>query len=172
MEINTGAAKQFLEGDDRAFEEIYNSSRRLLYFIIISILKDPSESEDVLQEVFANLLAKRPKVKPSKLQSYLCQSAKNAAINTAKRRDSLIDYSDLLDVYGEEDHDNPYLQNLLEGLTDRENIIVVYKIVYGFSFREIARLTGISRQSANTLYKTALKKMRKTYGDNPYDQQQ
>lgn len=171
MEINSGVAKRFLEGDDRAFEEVYNSSRRLLYFIIISILKDPSESEDVLQEVFANIVAKRPTVKASKLQSYLCQSAKNAAINAAKRRDSLIDYSDLLDVYGEEDHDNTYLQNLLEGLSDRENIIVVYKIVYGFSFREIATLTGISRQSANTIYKNALKKMRKIYGDNPYDQQ-
>lgn len=171
MDISKATAQRFLEGDDRAIEEVYVTYRRLLYFIIISILKDPDDSEDVLQDVFSSLLTKRPAIKPSKLQSYLCQSAKNTAINFAKKRDALIDYSDLLDVYGENDASNPYLQDLLSGLSDLENIVVVYKIVYDFSFREIASLTGLSRQHANNLYHQALKKMRKIYGANPYDQQ-
>lgn len=172
MEITTKCAERFLKGDEAAAEEVYLAYRRLLYFIIVSIVKNKEDAEDVFQDLFTALVAKRPSVKASKLQSYLCQSAKNAAINFAKKRDSLVDYSDGIDVlYGENDHSNPYLQGLLSGLSDKENIIVVYKVVYDFSFREIASLTGISRQSANTIYREALKKMKKLYGGNPYDQQ-
>jgi len=172
LELNLKTAKSFIAGDTEAVNDVYNEYRKLLFFIIVSITKNEQDANDVFQTVFTEILENPPRhIKPEKLQQYLCESAKNQAINFIKKRDALIDYSDLLDIYGEEDCDNSFMQSLLSGLSDVENTIIVYKIVYDFSYREISSLTGLSRQNCINIYKRALIKMRKLYGDNPYAEQ-
>jgi RNA polymerase sigma-70 factor (ECF subfamily) len=165
VEVPIQVARDFIKGDSQAVEQVYVAYRRLLYFIIVSIVKNEEDANDVFEELFASFLSKEKSLSdPARLNFFLEQSARNAAINFAKKRDSLIDYTDLMDVYGEDEQDNSYLQSLLEGLSDLENIVFAYKIVYGFSFREIERLTGIPRQNAHRLYGKALKKARRLYG--------
>jgi len=170
VEISEETAKAFLSGDRAATSEVYLAYRRLLYFIIVSIVKNQEDAADVFEEMFTHLLADPPQLaSPKKLQAYLCASARHAAISFAKRRDALIDYSDLMDVYGQEEKDNDYLQTLLGGLSDLEAIVFTYKIVYEFSYREISALTGIPRMSANRLYHEAPKKARRLYGVKKHD---
>jgi RNA polymerase sigma factor (sigma-70 family) len=171
LEISITTAKAFLEGEGTAVQEVYETYRKLLYFIIVSIVKDKSDAEDLFQDVFVEVLSnKNASVKPAKLRNYLCECAKNKALNFIKKRNALVDYTDLMDIYEMDESDNPYLQNLLEGLTDLENVLVSYKIVYGFSYREIERLTGLKRQNANNIYRRAIHKLRKLYGDKPHVQ--
>jgi len=86
------------------------------------------------------------------------------ALNFAKRQGALVDYSDLMDAFGAEEHQNPYLQEFMPFLSDLENAVLVYKLEYGFTFREIATLTGVSRQTADVAYKAAIRKIRKNLG--------
>lgn len=166
MEVSSQVAQAFLKGDPKAVEQVYVAYRRLLYFVIVTIVKNEEDANDVFEELFVSFLSEKARPEdPQRLSSYLTQSAHNAAINFAKKRDALIDYSDLMDVYGEEEQDNSYLQSLLEGLSDLENIVFTYKIVYDFSFRDISALTGIPRMSVHRLYREALKKAHKLYGD-------
>jgi len=170
VEVSLETAKAFLSGDRAATSEVYLAYRRLLYFIIVSVVKNQEDANDVFDDVFTHLLEEPPKLQdPKKLQSYLCTAARHSAISFAQKRDSLIDYSDLMDVYGTDEKDNGYLQNLLEGLSDLEAIVFTYKIVYGFSYREISALTGIPRQSANRLYHEAIKKACRLYGVKKHD---
>jgi RNA polymerase sigma-70 factor, ECF subfamily len=170
VEVNLSTAKAFLSGDSAATSAVYLAYRRLLYFIIVSVVKNQEDADDVFDDVFTHLLQEPPKLQdPRKLQSYLCETARHSAINFAKKRDALIDYSDLMDVYGADEKDNGYLQSLLEGLSDLEAIVFTYKIVYGFSYREISALTGVPRQSLNRLYHEAITKARRLYGATKHD---
>jgi RNA polymerase sigma-70 factor (ECF subfamily) len=165
LHIPLSTARGFLAGDVNATSEVYLSCRKLLYFIIRSIVANKDDADDIYQEVFANVLANRSAIKsPYNLERYLVRCAQNAALNFIKKRESLIDYSELMDAYGEDDHKNSYLQEFMPFLTDLENAVSVYKIEYGFSYREIATFTGVSRQTANNAYKSAVKKIKKNLG--------
>jgi RNA polymerase sigma-70 factor, ECF subfamily len=162
LRIPLSTARGFIAGDEEAISEVYLSSRKLLYFIIRSIVANKDDADDVYQETFVRILASRAAIKsPKCLERYLTQCAKNAALNFVRERGVRIDACELMDAYGEEDHKNSYLQEFMPFLSDLENAVAVYKIEYGFSFREIAALTGVSRQTADSAYRDALRKIRK-----------
>jgi DNA-directed RNA polymerase specialized sigma24 family protein len=48
-------------------------------------------------------------------------------------------------------------------LTDAENLIIAYKIVYEYTFEEIASLTNIPLTSVYKKYQAALTKLKKEY---------
>lgn len=165
MRIPLSMARAFIAGDEEATTEVYLNCRKLLYFVIRSIVTDPVDAEDVYQDVCVSVLKNRSAItSPSHLLPYLARTAENMALNFAKRRGALLDYSDLMDAYGAEEHQNAYLQEFMPFLSDLENAVLVYKLEYGFTFREIATMTGVSRQTANVAYKGAIRKIRKNLG--------
>ena len=169
MRIPLSTARAFIAGDEAATAEVYLDCRKLLYFIIRSIVTNPEDAADVYQDVFVSVLKNRSAItSPSHLVSYLARTAENMALNFAKRQGALVDYSDLMDAYGTEEHQNAYLQEFIPFLSDLENAVLVYKLEYGFTFREIAVLTGVSRQTADVAYKAAIRKIRKNLGGSTH----
>lgn len=41
--------KKFINGDASAFDEIYNRTRKSVYYVALSILRDKALAEDVMQ---------------------------------------------------------------------------------------------------------------------------
>lgn len=164
VNVSLGVAKKFIEGEPSAIQTVYLSYRKLLFFIIVSIVKNESDANDVYQDVFTELLQKPNAIQdPKNLHSYLINSAKNAAINFVKKRDALIDYQSLLDFYANEEQDNPYLQEVTEGLPSLEAVVVIYHLNYGFSFVEIAKITNLSRQTVSSYYHKGIKDLRQIF---------
>lgn len=162
MNVSLTTAKEFIAGDAAATQEVYLAYRKLLYFVIVTIVGNEEDAKDVYQDVFLNLLSHRGAITdPKNLHSYLVAMAKNAAINYVKKRDSLVEYSSLLDFYGEEERHNSYLQDLNTFLSDRENIVVTYRLAYGFTIREVATLTNVSPRQINIIYSQAIHKLRR-----------
>lgn len=160
MNVSQTTARRFVEGDEAAFSEVYSAYRKLLFFIIGSIVGNSSDAEDVFQEVFLSIWKSRQNIKNSgDLHWYLITTAKNEALSFVRKRDALVDYSSLLDVYGKEEH-NAFLDDLLKGLSSMEANVVIYKVEWGFSFEEIARLTGYTRQTIAKYYHEGMKKLR------------
>jgi RNA polymerase sigma-70 factor (ECF subfamily) len=170
LKVSERTARLFIEGNEAAIGLVYQSYKSLLYFIIVSIVKNNEDAQDVYQDVFAEVIRNRGNIKkPKDLHWYLVSSAKNKALNFVMKRDALVDYVSLMDLYSEDEKDNGFVQEVTAGLNDLEGIIFLYKYQYGFTFEEIARLTGLSRQTVAKYYKVGLGDIRKQYGGTSND---
>ena len=71
--------------DDRDFViRLYMEHRALLYSRIISIVKNPQDAEDVMQDVMEKVIDKLDALRcfdPDTLRAYLAETAKNRALN-------------------------------------------------------------------------------------------
>jgi RNA polymerase sigma factor (sigma-70 family) len=171
LNVSQSTARRFIEGDEDAFNEVYSAYRKLLYFIIGSIVGNAEDAKDVFQEVFLNVYKNRGNIKKSgDLHWYLVQSARNEALSFVKKRDALVEYSPFLDEEGQDEgKENLFLEEMVQGLTSNEAIAVSYKVEWGFSFVEIASLTGLSRQSVAKYYRSGMGKLKARYGEEKHE---
>jgi DNA-directed RNA polymerase specialized sigma24 family protein len=77
---------------EAAFETIYNDQVKLVAFVVAKYIADPETVKDVTNDVFVSFFQNAASVSGS-IKFYLCQSAKNAAINRAKKDQSVL-YTD------------------------------------------------------------------------------
>ena len=74
-------------GDMSVFDDIYYSTKDNVYYTILSIVKDASLSEDIMQETYLKTLEKIHSYKPSNsFNSWIITIARNLAINEYNRR--------------------------------------------------------------------------------------
>lgn len=164
MNVSSKTAKQFLQGDEAATAEVYQNYRALLYFIIASYVDRKEDCDDVYQEVFLKVISKKDEIKdPSSLHYYLCATAKNEAIDFAKRQSRMESEQEIEELRGEEessqlDYFLPY------DLTKEEKTIVGYRITFGLSYREISEILEIPIPTAKLRYVQAIQKIKGAYG--------
>ena len=158
MEISKKTAKDFILGNENAISEVYFKYRGLLYFIISTYVKTKEDCEDVYQNVFLNILNKREDIKePSNLHTYLCQTAKNLAINYAKQSSKYI----LLNDEEVASIENQRLDDLLPyNLTREEKVIIGYKLCFGLTYQEISEIANVPVPTLKVRYSQALKKIK------------
>ena len=152
----------FLSGDEAATQQVYEEYRNLAYFVIATYVSNIDDCNDILSDTFLKVLQNKDRIKEVHgLKQFICSTAKNETINFLKKDNRLIK-SELIDeMYGEEDKNNDVL-NLLEPiLTNKEVIVVYYKVFFELSWDEITKETGIPSSSARLLYKTAKEKLKK-----------
>jgi len=75
-------------GDETALEELYRRSSSKLFGVILRILRDRSEAEEVLQEVFVTIWRRAGSYEPSKgsALTWLAAIARNRAIDRLRAR--------------------------------------------------------------------------------------
>lgn len=161
MAISKNTIHKFILGDNEATGAVFEEYRNLLYFIIASYISNPSDCDDVLSETYLKAMLHRNEIKnPSKLKSFLSSIAKNEALLFLKKqnRNTLI-YID--EIYGEDDKNNSLLEEINPLLSNKETIILYYRAVFSYSWKEINQETGIPISSAKLIYKKAKEKVRK-----------
>jgi len=119
-----------------------------LYRFVLKNLKDDSTAEDIVQDTFEKLWVKLEEVSAEKVKSYLFTSAYHtmidyirkekrnvvtdpALISTGQDRTS---YSDLAEV----------LDRAVQNLPEDQKAVVMLRDYEGYSYREIAGITGLS----------------------------
>lgn len=152
----------FLKEDELATAQVYEEYRNLAYFVIATYVKNADDCNDILSNTFLKVLQNRHSIKESKaLKQFICSVAKNEAINFIKKDSTLIK-TDLIDeMYGEEDKSNDVLNILEPILSNKEVIVVYYKVIFEYSWDEISKETGIANSTARLIYKTAKEKLRR-----------
>lgn len=161
MAISKNTIHKFILGDNEATGEVFEEYRNLLYFIIASYISNPSDCDDVLSETYLKAMLHRNEIKnPSKLKSFLSSIAKNEALLFLKKqnRNTLI-YID--EMYGEDDKNNSLLEEINPLLSNKETVVLYYRAVFSYSWKEINQETGIPISSAKLIYKKAKEKVRK-----------
>lgn len=156
-------------GDSTAFNIVYANYRALLFFIIVSIVKNEEDAKDLLQDAFVRIYEAAPSLQSNeKFHAWASGIAKNLALNHLKARQREVELTDdALELIGREDETFHFLQDWNASLSDAENAIIAYKIVYDFTFQEIAQLLHTPLSTVYKIYREALKKLKKSYLKEP-----
>lgn len=165
MYITTDDVENLKKGQEEAFNKFFSNYKKLLYFIIVSIVKNEQDSYDLLQDVCLKVYTKVQTLENNKtFHSWVTLMARNTALDFVKkhkREGELTDFAILNNSF--KSNNNAITFNFNNYLTNFENIVVTYKIVYEFTFKEISKLLQCSKSQVFVIYKEALKKIKKHY---------
>ena len=152
--------------DEEAFEIIYNKYSKLIYYIALSITKNKEDAEEVVQDTFLNMFNHiNSYTEKDKFKSWLMQIARNLSYNKVtrnKEKNTIKDEEIVNSAKAKNDDINLLLT--IKGILDYESSnIVILKIVYNFSFKEIASEYNMTVNQVQGLYYQALKKLKKEF---------
>ena len=119
-----------------------------LYRFILKNLKDATMAEDIIQDTFEKLWMKLEEVSALKVKSYLFTSAYHTMIDYIRKekRNMLVDPSTLFEE-SETDHYSDLgevLERAVRNLPADQKAVVMLRDYEGYSYKEIAEITGLS----------------------------
>lgn len=163
MSISKRTVLKFIDGNQDAIANVYLGYKNLMYFVIASYVTNRYDVDDVLSDAFMKAIERRKTIKDvDNIKAYLCTIAKNEAINFLKKNSRYVPMSDVIDeMYGERDRTNKVLNAIEPFLSNKETIVLYYRAVFDYSWKEIQDLTSIPESSARRLYSKAKEKARK-----------
>ena len=161
MRVSKKIVQLFIEGDKEATGIVFEEYKNLLYFIISTYVSNPTDCDDLLSETFLKAMEHRKEINnTSSLKSYLSSIAKNEAMQFLRKKKEIVS-ENIDEIYGSNDKKNVLLDLFGPLLTNKETIVVYYRAVFSYSWKEIREETGIPESTAKLLYKNAKEKLRK-----------
>ncbi|HRR78448.1 MAG TPA: RNA polymerase sigma factor [Ruminococcus sp.] len=171
MDNGASSYRRFLEGEKEAIVEILSEYSDGLVLFIYSITGNISLAEEITEDVFCELLLKRPGYNSkSSFKTWLYAIARYKAFHLMKRRKRFSDapVDELYDIAGKEDLERDYLKTeqkiqlhkALERINEEYSQVLHLTFFEGFSNSETAKIMDKSnRQIENLIYraKKALK---------------
>ena len=110
--------RRMIEGDEKAFDELYHAYSKKLYRMAYFITGNHSDSEDILQETFVKCYLHRKELKNlGRFESWICQILVRTAWKTEKKkkRAGEISYEEILEQ--EEDSGSRMARQMREDLS-------------------------------------------------------
>jgi len=162
--------QQLSRGERKAFEAIYHKYWWPLVDHAWKRLKDKQQAEDIVQDVFCKLWAKRAALQVQHLEAYLYTAVRYEILNYFSRNrqphEFLEPFHELLE--GNTTPENELVaRNLLQlacsyaqTLPEKRRQIFLLHIQSRFSTREIAWVLNISQKTVQNQLGTALKRLR------------
>ncbi len=157
--------KKIAEGDKDALTSAVSMAAYKVRRIAMQVLADSGLCEDVLSEVIIKLWERAPKL--AKLKNplgYIYVSAYNLAVDYGRRRRE-IPLQEGITAADEGGTGAAELNIALSGLPGELREILLLKAAYGFNFREIAKITGMTHRQVYTRYQKAAEQLKEIYFD-------
>ena len=125
-----------------------------VYRFIYRSLKDSHRSGDIVQDTYEKLWRCVTEVEYAAVKSWLFTSAYNRMIDVIRKDSRLVDveHYDERDLYAEENGSdlNELLHRALERLPEAQRSVILLRDYEGYSYREIADITGLSEAQVKT----------------------
>jgi RNA polymerase sigma-70 factor, ECF subfamily len=165
-------------GDQDAFEQLYDRLAGPAYGVIRRVLRDPSQSEEVTQEVLLEVWRTAARFDPAMggAATWVMTIAHRRAIDrvrssaaAAEREQKVAPVNPLRDEVAdavEASLDRERVRRCLDGLTEvqRESITLAY--YGGYSYRQVAELLSVTLGAIKTRIRDGLIRMRDCLGVN------
>lgn len=158
------------QGDERAFDRVYEMTKRSVYILCFSILKDSYKAEDVMQSTFIKVRTSISQYVPNTNPlAWILTIAKSLSINeyNKSKRDVPTDFSEPTMQKPYEDKNLEAIENqqilkkAFEVLSERERNIVLLHTMKGMKHKDIAKVLDLSLSNTLWIYHNSLKKLRK-----------
>lgn len=157
--------KKFMNGDASAFDEIYNRTRKSVYYVALSILRDKALAEDVMQTTYLRVLKNiQSYALGTNASAWIIKIAKNEAINMKKvrMREQSVDEYENLTLFGENEPDTygELIDLAKRLLADDEFSILMLVTACGYKRKEIGKMFDMPTPTVTWKYQNALLKIR------------
>ncbi len=134
---------------DAAFAEIYSRYSSRLHAYCVKILNDYDEAADIFQETFIRFVqAARNKSEMTNVPAFLLRIARNLCLNAKRDKKQTTEPLDYMLVSEDRNYDKKQLLDLIDDalskLSEEYKEAFVLREYDGFSYQEIADITGLS----------------------------
>lgn len=148
--------KAFKEGNQQAFEKLFEQYHRKLYAFLFRLLNSKEDAEEIVQETFIKIWEKREDFNEGyPFQSLLFKIAKNAFLNLNRKKVNRKVFEDHLNFLNEISSGNTddyiifketteIINTVIGGLPPKRKEIFLLRRIEGLSRKEIANKLEIS----------------------------
>jgi RNA polymerase sigma-70 factor, ECF subfamily len=168
---------QYKDGDDSAFETLYRRHNDALYRYLLRLCRHQHTAEDLYQETWSKIIRSRNRYRPTaKFTTFLYRIAHNCFIDHVRRNkrhrvesatdpDTTMDMSDQPAVLVEKSAARERLAAALLLLPDEQRDVFLLHEEAGLNLDAIAYVTGVSRETAKSRLRYAVKKLKGAMAD-------
>ena len=158
------------QGNESAFDRVYEMTNKSVYILIYSILKDSYKAEDIMQDTYVKIRRNISQYQPNTNSlAWVLTIAKSLAINEYNRakRDLPTDFSEptmqkpFIDNNFDRIANRQILEEAFKVLSDRERGIVFFHAVKGVKHKDIAKVYDITLSNTLWIYHNSMKKLKK-----------
>jgi len=150
---------------------LYDAYAASLYRYLLTLLSDPEDAQDALQEVFLGVLRRSEQTPIESLQAYLFRAARNQALMLLRcrrsRRESpngAYSWVDLQACGPGQLEEAVDVNRAICALPLPQREVIVLRLGEGLTFREIAALLSVRQNTVCSRYRLALGKLRAMLG--------
>lgn len=168
IEIDESLFLKIAEDDKSAFESLYRQTDKAVYGFILSILKNPHDAEDVMQDTYLRIRAAAHLYNAQgKPLAWIFTIARNLSFMKlrSEKRNSYSNYEDLenkVEFASVMDSEDRIVLEAAFGILDaEERQIVVLHGITGLKHREIGEILHLPLSTVLSKYKRSLNKLRK-----------
>lgn len=159
------AIKAYKSGDDRAFVLLYETSKKRVYYTLLSMLKRPQDIEDVMQETYMKVIENIHRYQEgTQFVAWVNQIAKNTALDFLRKdqRETSVELEDfdIRFAYHERYEDRYLIQKLIKLLDPIDQEIVIRKTFLQHKHKDIARDLELPLGTVTWRYQQALSRLR------------
>ena len=169
---------EIARGDQRAFAELYDRLAGLVYGMVRRVLRDPSQSEEVTQEVLVEVwrTASRFDTQRGRARTWVLTMAHRRAVDRVRseqagrdRRDRVgaQDATRAFDEVAEQVEtrfEHEQIRDALVTLTDLQREAVELAYFQGYTYRQVAELLGAPLGTIKTRMRDGLIRLRDALG--------
>lgn len=144
------------------FETTYRTFYPILFRIAAKMLQDPESAKDVVQDVFtAYYFAMNNRKVINDTKNWLIRSTINKGVDFKRKNSKIVRTDDnSKDILIENQTDTTNILNLIDKLDTKEkSVIVLYS--EGYSYKEMAEITGIKYTSIGKTLERIIDKLKK-----------
>lgn len=166
-----------INGDQKAYSEIYKLYSKAMYNICFRITGNQEAAEDVLQEAFVNAFQSIKSFQAkSSFGAWLKKIVVNKAISHLRKQQlQTIEIDDRIDVKMEDGEDDVDLvlkvesiRNAIQKLPNGFRLVFSLYLLEGYDHKEISEILEISESTSKSQYNRAKKKLRKLLKEEVY----
>ena len=154
------------EGDNRAFERLYEGTKRGVFSFLYTYFHHYTDTEDAMQTVYLNIKKGIGTYRfGSNGSAWILQIAKNHALNEIKKA-KRITYTDEealtnVSVDGGFDMGSSVMETMERVLSEEEQRIVTLHVLWNYKHREIGEQLDCPTGTVTSKYKRAIEKLKK-----------
>jgi RNA polymerase sigma-70 factor (ECF subfamily) len=167
---------QVAKGDEAAFRSVYDHAAPAVLGVVRRVVRDPAQSEEVMQEVLLEVWRIAARFDPSagSATAWIMTMAHRRAVDRVRAEQraadrelraatASIDYDQVLDAV-ETSLDHERVRRCLGGLTDLQRESVVLAYYGGYTYQQVAGLLGVAVGTVKTRMRDGLIRLRDCLG--------
>ena len=168
-------------GDQTAFADLYDIIAPLVHGVVLKVVRDPSQAEEVVQEVFVELWRVAPRFDPERgaVTSWVATIAHRRAVdrvrseqsarNRVERESTRVerahdDVADSVVAVDQSQFDRRRVRRALDRLTSMQREAVELAYFSGYTYREVAVLLDVPEGTVKTRIRDGMIRLRDELG--------